>query len=58
MEDKLLRLKDVLKIIPISKAAWWDGVKSGKFPQSVKLGVRTTCWRYSDVMELVKNINS
>jgi len=54
MQERLLRLKHVLQIVPVSKAAWWDGVKSGKFPQSIKLGARTTCWRYSDIMALIE----
>jgi len=24
-------------LIPISRASWWNGVKSGKYPQSIKL---------------------
>jgi prophage regulatory protein len=29
-------------IIPISKSAWWEGVRTKRFPQPVKLGPRTT----------------
>ncbi len=31
-------------IIPVSKSTWWEGVKSGRYPQSVKLGPRITAW--------------
>ena len=56
--DRLLRLKEVLHHIPIGAASWWVGVKEGRFPQPLKLGPRTTCWRYSDIMRLVeKGIN-
>jgi len=54
--DKFLRLKDVLKIYPVSKSTWWVGVKSGKFPQPVKLSERTTAWRASDIQKLVDSI--
>ena len=40
-------------ILPISRASWWAGVKSGKYPQPVKLSSRTTCWRESDILALV-----
>lgn len=40
-------------ILPISRAAWWAGVKSGKYPQSIKLSSRTTCWRESDILALI-----
>jgi prophage regulatory protein len=52
--DPLLRLPQVLKIIPVSRSTWWAGVKSGRFPKPIKLGPRTTCWRESDIMKLVK----
>ena len=28
-------------LIPVSKSTWWNGIKEGRFPQSVKLGPRT-----------------
>lgn len=40
-------------IIPVSKSSWWAGVASGKFPQPVKLGPRTTAWRVSDIRALI-----
>ncbi|MFI3123091.1 MAG: AlpA family phage regulatory protein [Methylococcales bacterium] len=40
-------------LIPIGKSTWWAGVKSGKFPQPVKLGERTTAWRVSDIQKLM-----
>ncbi|ARU05568.1 hypothetical protein CCO03_13535 [Comamonas serinivorans] len=51
--DSLLRLPDVLKRVPVSRATWWAGVKSGRFPQAVKLGPRTTCWRSADIDRLI-----
>lgn len=52
--ERLLRLKDVLELIPVSKSTWWDGVKKGKFPESIKLGERTTCWRESEILALMQ----
>lgn len=40
-------------LIPISRSAWWAGVKAGRFPPSVKLGPRTTAWRVSDIRALI-----
>ena len=42
-------------IIPVSKSTWWQGVKEGRFPQSVKLGPRTTVWRVSDILRLIES---
>ena len=53
-EKKLLRLKQIVpERIPISRSSWWAGVKSGKYPQPMKLGQRTTVWRESDIDKIV-----
>jgi predicted DNA-binding transcriptional regulator AlpA len=39
--------------IPVSKSTWWAGVKSGRFPQPVKLGPRITAWRVEDICALI-----
>jgi len=53
--DRLLRLNQIIPgILPISKTSWWNGVKTGLYPQPVKLGPRTTAWRESDVLQVVK----
>ena len=43
-------------IIPVSKSTWWDGVKSGRFPQPLKLGTRITVWRVEDILALIQNL--
>lgn len=53
-----LRLADIVgpgRPIPIGKSTWWKGVKSGQFPQPIKLGARTTVWRVEDIRALIKN---
>ena len=51
---RLLRLKEVLKIVPVSKSTWWAGVKSGRFPAPVKLGPRVTAWRSDAIIPIVE----
>lgn len=61
----LVRLKQIIgdpnanppvpAIIPISKSAWWNGVKSGKYPQPFKLSERTTVWRVEDIINFIEN---
>jgi len=43
-------------IIPVGKSTWWKGVKSGKFPPSIKLGPRITAWRVDDIMTYIENV--
>jgi len=40
-------------LIPVKKSCWWAGVKSGRFPQPVKLGPRVTVWRVEDIRGLI-----
>ena len=44
-------------LIPISRTTFLNGVKSGKYPKSVKLGERTTAWRVEDIRDLIYSIN-
>lgn len=45
-------------IIPVSKSAWWAGVKSGRYPKPCKLGPRTTVWRTDDIRLLIEQATS
>ncbi len=64
-ESGLLRLWQILgdrrrgipPIIPVSKSTWWTGVKSGKYPKSVKLSARCTCWRVEDIRALLERVS-
>jgi predicted DNA-binding transcriptional regulator AlpA len=48
----LLRIKQVLMFIPISRSCWWQGVRDGRFPKPIKLGPRTTVWRVEEIRTL------
>jgi predicted DNA-binding transcriptional regulator AlpA len=43
-------------IIPVSAATWWNGVRTGKYPKSVKLGERITAWRAEDIRALIEGV--
>ena len=45
--------KGIPPIIPVKKSTWWNGVKTGRFPQPVKLGPRVTAWRVEDIRSLI-----
>ncbi|WP_457089480.1 helix-turn-helix transcriptional regulator [Microvirga sp. P5_D2] len=53
-ETGFVRLASVLALIPIGRATWWAGVRSGRFPQPVKLGPNITAWRVEDIRGLIK----
>jgi prophage regulatory protein len=51
---RLLRLKEVLQVIPISRSAFYAGIKAGRFPPPVKLGERTSAWRSDSLIPIVE----
>jgi predicted DNA-binding transcriptional regulator AlpA len=54
----LLRIKQVLRFVPVSRSNWWAGVRAGRFPKPMKLSERVTVWRASDIRDLVEGIQS
>ena len=53
-ETDFVRLPQILSLIPISRLAWWTGIREGKFPQGIKLGSKTTVWRAEGIRHLIE----
>jgi prophage regulatory protein len=61
-----LRLKQIIgddqsdpsiaPIIPISKSAWWKGVKDGLYPSPIKLSSNVTAWRFDEIPALIDDL--
>lgn len=52
--DRLIRLKEVLKYLPVSKSHFYAGIKSGRYPQPEKgLGSRISAWRLTSIIKIV-----
>lgn len=62
---RFYRLKDIIgdrkngipAIIPVCKAAWYKGIKAGRYPKQVKLSERTSAWRSTDIDALVARLS-
>lgn len=54
----LLRLPQVLQLLPIGRSSFLAGVKEGKYPQPVKLGPSTTCWRACDILNFIESLGA
>jgi len=52
-ETGFVRLPTILSVFPVSKATWWAGVKSGRYPKSVKISPRVTVWKVEDIRTLL-----
>ena len=53
-----MRLSQILKLIPVSKATWWNGCKTGQCPKPYKLGPRITAWKTSDIYQCLQQFQS
>ena len=51
--DRLIRLPEVLRIIPVGKSTWHDGVREGRYPAPIKISPRVSCYRLSSILSLV-----
>jgi len=46
-------------VIPVSKSTWWEGVRTGRYPQPVRtLGLRITAWRVEDIRALIRQTSA
>lgn len=49
-ETGFVRLPAILRIFPVSRSNWWEGVRQKRYPQPVKLGPRITAWKVEDII--------
>jgi predicted DNA-binding transcriptional regulator AlpA len=54
--ERLIRLPEVLRIIPVSRSEWYRRLASGDAPAAVPLGPRARAWRLSDVHDYLVRI--
>ena len=55
--DALVRIEKIVGpngLIPISRSAFYQGIKEGIYPKPVRLGKRTSAWRMSELMLVIQ----
>jgi predicted DNA-binding transcriptional regulator AlpA len=52
LPGRLLKLPEVLRIIPVSRSTWYDGVKSGRYPKGARISKRRVAWCEADILAL------
>ena len=55
---RLLRINQVLALVPVGRSSWWEGCRTGRYPKPVKLGPRTTVWRAEDIAAFIENLGN
>ena len=53
--DGYLRLEDVLTVYPVSRSAWYEGIKQGVYPAPIPLGRRSVGWSRAAIRALVES---
>ena len=53
--NRLLRIHEVLQLVPVSRATWYQGIKDGIYPAPVRLGKRSVAWRERDIQAILEN---
>jgi len=49
---RLMKLPEVLRIIPVSRSTWYDGVKCGLYPKAARISRHGVAWYESDILAL------
>jgi len=53
--DKKAKPCPIPPLIPVSKTAWYNGIKKGIFPRPVHAG-RCAMWRWEDIRKLIDGL--
>jgi prophage regulatory protein len=52
--EHLLRVRDVVVRVPVSKSTWWAWVRKGYAPRPIRVGENVTCWRESEINAFIE----
>lgn len=50
MNGRLIRLKEVLQLVPLGRSTIYERMNAGTFPKSRDLGGNVVAWRESEVL--------
>jgi len=57
MEEKLLNIKEVSKIVGLKKSTIYSYITQNKFPKAVKIGKKLSRWKLSDIRRWIEKLN-
>jgi len=55
-ETGFVRLSQVLKFIPVSKTAFYNGIREGRYPKPIKLSERSSAWTVQSIRKLIAEL--
>lgn len=56
-----LRLRQIVGpggLVPVSRSAWYAGIKAGVYPPGIHIGRRSVAWRRADIDELLARMSA
>ena len=56
--DPLLRIEQVLQIVPVCKATWYGWMRTGRAPAGKKLGTHLRVWPASEIDAFAKSLSN
>lgn len=51
-EFGFVRLPQILKVLPLCRSSFLNGVAAGKYPKPVRIGTKAVAWRVEDIRAL------
>lgn len=54
MNDRMIRLPEVIKLTGKSRSSIYEDVVKGKFPDSYKIGSRSVAWKLSEIQSWIE----
>lgn len=58
LSKRLLRINQVLALVPVGRSSWWEGCRTGRYPKPIKLGPRTTVWKAEDIAAFIESLGA
>jgi len=58
VEERLIRLPELQRLIPLGRSTIWLKVKRGELPAPRKVSKRAVAWRYSDIVTYINNLET
>ncbi|HMN42945.1 MAG TPA: AlpA family phage regulatory protein [Povalibacter sp.] len=58
--EGFIKIATVLRVFPVSKTVWYEGIKAGRYPKPVKLtgSSKAAAWRVSDIRGLIERMSA
>lgn len=56
--DKIMRLKEVLKVTGHGRSTWYALLKEGRVPPSVQLSDRNVGWLESEIKQYIEDLRA